>query len=145
VICSVGQSTISKIAAAHVTALSPLPVAIALVVQECEPGMPKCGVVSATPGLVDVLLTVKCSRTTGSVGVQGGGDAFMRKARTTSHRPGTSVDSERPRPETTFLTWVFLVEPPGIETDALPGNMPSELPVRSVSVPLVICGFAFAS
>jgi hypothetical protein len=26
-----------------------------------------------------------------------------------------------------------MVELPGIETDALPGNMPSELPVRSVS------------
>jgi hypothetical protein len=30
----------------------------------------------------------------------------------------------------------LLVELPGIETDALPGNMLSELPVRSVSVRL---------
>ncbi len=30
---------------------------------------------------------------------------------------------------------VFSVELPGIETDALPGNMPSELRFRSVSVP----------
>ena len=33
-------------------------------------------VVSATPGLVDVAMTVKRSRRTGSVRVQGGGDAL---------------------------------------------------------------------
>ena len=33
-------------------------------------------VVSATPGLVDVLLTVRRSRRTGSVRVQSGGDTF---------------------------------------------------------------------
>jgi hypothetical protein len=31
------------------------------------------------------------------------------------------------------LTSIFCVELPGIEPDALPRNMPSELPVRSVS------------
>jgi hypothetical protein len=37
-------------------------------------------------------------------------------------------------PGLTVLTSRFFVELPGIETDALPGNMHSELPVRSVSV-----------
>jgi len=37
-------------------------------------------VVSAMPGLVDVPLSVKRSRRTGSVRVQGGGDAFTRSA-----------------------------------------------------------------
>jgi hypothetical protein len=45
-----------------------------------QPGMPKRRVVSATPGLVDVPLTVKRSRRTGSVRVQGGGDASTRSA-----------------------------------------------------------------
>ena len=42
----------------------------------------------------------------------------------------------------------LLVELPGIEPDALPGYMPSELPVvtsRSGSVPLVTCGFVLES
>ena len=42
--------------------------------------MLKRRVVSAQPGLVDVPLTVKRSRRTGSVRVQSGGDAFMRSA-----------------------------------------------------------------
>jgi hypothetical protein len=40
------------------------------------------------------------------------------------------------------------VELPGIETDALPGLLPSERPVSYISfrlVPLVTCGFAVAS
>ena len=37
-------------------------------------------VVSATPGLVDVAMTVKRSRRTGSVRVQSGGDAFTSPA-----------------------------------------------------------------
>ena len=32
------------------------------------------------------------------------------------------------------LTWAFSVELPGIEPVSLPGNMPSELQIRSVSV-----------
>jgi hypothetical protein len=34
----------------------------------------------------------------------------------------------------------LLTELPGIETDSLAGLLPSELPVRSVSVPFVACG-----
>jgi hypothetical protein len=45
-----------------------------------QPGMPKRRVVSATPGLVDVPLTVKRSRRTGSVRVQSVGDAFTLSA-----------------------------------------------------------------
>ena len=45
-----------------------------------QPCMPKHRVVSATPGLVDVLLTVKRSRRTGSVRVQSVGDAFTLSA-----------------------------------------------------------------
>ena len=37
-------------------------------------------------------------------------------------------------PELVALTSIFSVELPGIEPDALPGLLPSELPVRSVSV-----------
>jgi hypothetical protein len=32
------------------------------------------------------------------------------------------------------ISAALLVELPGIETDALPGHLPSELPVRSISV-----------
>jgi hypothetical protein len=38
-------------------------------------------------------------------------------------------------PELTALASQFLVEPPGIETDSLPGILASERPVRSISVP----------
>jgi len=38
------------------------------------------------------------------------------------------------RPELVALTSIFSVELPGIEPDALPGPLPSELPVRSDSV-----------
>jgi hypothetical protein len=37
-------------------------------------------------------------------------------------------------PELAALTSIFSVELPGIEPDALPGNMPPDLPVRSISV-----------
>jgi hypothetical protein len=37
-------------------------------------------------------------------------------------------------PELVALTSIFSVELPGIEPDALPGNLGSELPVRSISV-----------
>ena len=39
----------------------------------------------------------------------------------------------RPYSSVRTATSMFSVELPGIETDALPGNMPSELPVRSIS------------
>jgi hypothetical protein len=45
-----------------------------------------------------------------------------------------NVDEKENRPELTALTSLFFVKLPGIETDALPGKMASEVPVRSVSI-----------
>jgi len=58
---------------------------------------------------------------------------------TRSRLPERTVDRKGPH-----LSGPF-VELPGIETDALPGNLGSELPVRSVSFPFVTCGFVFES
>jgi hypothetical protein len=45
----------------------------------------------------------------------------------------TNVDEKENWPEPVVLTSTFLVELPGIEPDAPPGNLPAELPIRSVS------------
>jgi hypothetical protein len=44
------------------------------------------------------------------------------------------VDGNENRPGLVILTCYFVVELPGIEPASLPGNLPSELQVRSVSV-----------
>src|SRR6478752_4418604 len=70
------------------------------------------------------------------------GLAHSCQARTTSRHPGTSVDSERPRPEITFLTWAFLVELPGIEPDPSRPAETSRLKTRKhAKLRVATCGY----
>ena len=46
------------------------------------------------------------------------------------------------------ISAALFVELPGIETDALPGNLPTDcrfVPFRFRSVPLITCGYLFGS
>ena len=52
-----------------------------------------------------------------------------------------NADESENRLEVIALTSRFPVELPGIEPDALPGNLPPELPVRSISVQFSTSGY----